>query len=109
MVDCCRKVSRCGFGMVLSSVADLLDAYRNICWEEAGSFLNFSFFSSLANFFSCDSVSKREVRFWMLPARFPKVASDGPTTDDAAGVIGTESRMCRSDKSFRFCWTTPSC
>ena len=71
--------------------------------------MNFSFLSSLSDFLSFDSDSSRVVRLWMLPAKVPSVASEGPATADGDGETGEATWMCLSTRSFKYCLTTPSC
>ena len=102
MVDWRRKDSSDGLGSFLSTVADTEEANRIVCWEDAGSFLNLSFFSSLSAFLFLESVSKRLVRLWMLLAREPRVLSDGPVTPAAAGATGAALRICFSSRSKQY-------
>ena len=106
-MDWRSKDSNDGFGSFLSTVDDADEANRIVCWEDVGSFLNLSFFSSLSAFLFWESVSKRVVRFWMLLANEPRVLSEGPVTPAAAGAIGAALRICFSSRSKRYCWTIP--
>ena len=87
--------------IVLSTPSAFMEANRIVCCEEVGSLLNLSLFSSLSDCLVLESVSRRDVKFWMLPARLLRVASEGPETAPAAGKGAEDGRICLSWRSLR--------